>query len=111
MPLSTPSPSLLARSLTLVALLAPGATAQFHVGPEELVEAGGTELVVNGYSVPSWADWNGDGLMDLVVGEGSGTDRARVRYYLNAGAPGAPAFGGYGLAMSQGAVLTLPGGG
>ena len=97
--------------LALSALLAPTAGAQFHLGPEEFVPASGLELQVGGYSVPSWADWNSDGLMDLVVGEGSGSDRPRVRYYLNSGAPGAPAFGGYGLALSQGTVLSQPGGG
>lgn len=100
-----------ARSLAFGALLAPTAGAQFHIGPEAFVPAAGLEIQVGGYSVPSWADWNGDGLPDLVVGEGSGSDRPRVRYYLNSGVPGAPMFGGFGLALSQGTVLSQPGGG
>ena len=44
-----------------------------RLGPEELVQAGGADISVLGYSVPSLADWDNDGLNDLIVGEGSGS--------------------------------------
>ena len=61
-------------------------------GAEELVEAAGSDIDVPGYSVPSFADWNGDGLADLIVGEGGGSEPGHVRIYLNTGTIGAPAF-------------------
>src|SRR5512139_2516219 len=41
-----------------------------NFGPEEIVKADGNDIAVPGYSVPSFVDWNNDGLQDLVVGEG-----------------------------------------
>ena len=61
-------------------------------GPEELVQAGGADLAVPGYSVPSLVHWDGDGLRDLVVGEGGGSGAAKVRVYLNDGTASAPQF-------------------
>jgi hypothetical protein len=101
-------------SISLVilgALCAPRAAAQFHIGPETHVQAGGVDIWVPGYSVPSFAHWNDDGLLDLVVGEGSSSERGRVRVYLNEGTPGAPSFTGFFFAQSNGSTLTLPGGG
>jgi|GEM_PF-1343335 len=93
-------------------VVAPGmALAEFQLGPEEQVQAGGSNIAVPGYSVPSFAHWDDDGLPDLIVGEGSGLYTGRVRVYLNTGSPSAPAFGGYFYAQSEGADLTVPGGG
>lgn len=96
---------------TLCACLAPSAAAQLHIGPETFVKAGGTDIVVEDYSVPSLAHWNNDGLPDLIVGEGSGSGRGVVRVYLNQGAPGDPRFSASFLAQSNGGTLNLPGGG
>ncbi len=68
------------------------ATAGYDLDPEILVEAGGSVIEVPGYSVPSLADWNDDGLPDLVVGEGGGGETGKVRVHLNGGVPGAPDF-------------------
>ncbi len=82
------------------------------LGPEQIVQAGGMDINIPGYSVPSFVDWNSDGLNDLVVGEGSGlTGFGLVRVYLNSGTPGDPAFTGYFHAQSNGSVLQSPGGG
>jgi hypothetical protein len=78
-----------------------------NLGPEEIVPADGAPLTVIGYSVPSYVDWNSDGLPDLVIGEGGGLELAKVRVYLNAGASGAPAFAGFFYAQSLGADLVL----
>lgn len=79
--------------------------------PEELVQAGGGDIQVPGYSVPSFVYWDDDTLRDLVVGEGSGTFTARVRIYLNIGTETNPQFSSYFYAQSAGADLICPGSG
>lgn len=54
----------------------PTAMADLSLGAGELVRAGGADIAVPGYSVPSFTHWDDDGLMDLVVGEGSGPMQA-----------------------------------
>jgi hypothetical protein len=82
-----------------------------NLGPEELVWAGGTEITVPGYSVPSYVDWNNDGLEDLVVGEGGGGGNpGYVRIYLNEGTASSPQFSGPSYAMSGGTELTYSSG-
>lgn len=82
-----------------------GLTQAIDLGPEEIVEANGVEIVVPGYSVPSMMDWNNDLLKDLIVGEGS-PSQGKVRIYLNAGTEAEPRFDGYFYAQANGADLT-----
>ena len=84
---------------------------QMPLGPEQSVPAGGVSIDVPGYSVPSLADWNEDGLTDLIVGEGDGYYTPKVRVYLNIGTQGAPLFGESFYVQSGGADLTVTGGG
>jgi hypothetical protein len=99
-------------SATLFLLLAGlPAAADLLLGPEELVQASGADIEVPGWSVPSFAHWNGDGLKDLVVGEGGVAVDGKVRVYLNVGEPGAPQFSDFFYAQSEGADLTVPGAG
>lgn len=79
------------------------------LGPEEIVQSGGTDIVVVGYSVPSFVDWNNDGLGDLVVGEGGTTAKARV--YLNEGTASDPQFSDFTYVQSLGADLVETGSG
>ena len=82
------------------------------LGPEQAVQAGGVDISVPGYSVPSFVHWDDDGLKDLVLGEGSGlTGFGYVRVYLNSGTPGSPVFTGYFRAQANGSDLQSPGGG
>ena len=74
-------------------------------GPEEFVQASGVDIVVYGYSVPSFADWNNDGLNDLIVGEGGGGFPGKVRVYLNVGTEAQPQFRDSFYAQSNGADL------
>ena len=87
------------------------AQAQFQFAAAQLVHADGGPIEVPGYSVPSLADWNNDGLLDLIVGEGSGTTPAKVRYYLNSGTTNVPRFTTYEYAKSMGDDLICPGSG
>ena len=64
----------------------------FNLGPEQVVQAGGADILVDGYSVPSYADWNNDGKTDLVVGEGGSGYAGRVHVYLNVGTASNPQF-------------------
>jgi hypothetical protein len=83
------------------------ASAGLLLGPEELVQAGGSDVDVPGYSVPSFVPWDGDNLKDLIVGEG-GVD-GKVRVYLNGGTQSAPQFSSFSYAQSEGADLVVPG--
>ncbi len=80
-------------------------------GPEEIVQAGGVEIQVLGYSVPSFVDWNNDQRKDLIVGEGGGSDDGKVRVYLNVGSEGEPQFEGFFYAQADGADLVCSAGG
>jgi hypothetical protein len=75
-----------------------------NLGPEELVEAGGLDIDVGTYSVPSYVDWNNDGLEDLIIGTGGG----KVCVYLNGGTESEPAFSNFFYAQSNGIDLSCP---
>ena len=95
--------------LTCLALQDFACASLLNLGPEQIVQAGGTEITVPGYSVPSYVDWNNDGLKDLVVGDGPGADAlGRVRVYLNAGTASSPVFSGFFYAQSSSGDLTVP---
>ena len=72
----------------------------FEVGPEEVITAGGLAIRVDGYSVPSYVDWDGDGLKDLVVGEKTSSGVGMVRVYPNKGTAGSPEFDSYFFVQS-----------
>ena len=94
-----------------VVLLAgcPALAGSLNLGPEQIVQAGGSDLTVNGYSVPDYVDWNSDGRMDLIVGEGSGNDDGKIRVYLNGGTSAAPSFSDFFYVQVNGADLVVPG--
>jgi hypothetical protein len=61
-----------------------------ELAPPFLVEAGGSVIdVAGGNSAPFLHDLDGDGLLDLLVGQFEG---GRVRAYRNVGRRGAPRF-------------------
>lgn len=77
-----------------------------ELGPEEVIQAGGVDIAVPGYSVPSFEDWNNDGLRDLIVGEGGGGQTGKVRVYLNVGVESDPCFVDFFYVQAAGADLT-----
>jgi len=77
-----------------------------NLGPEELVQANGMPIQVPGYSVPSFVDWNNDGINDLVIGEGGGGANGKVRIYTNFGTDSNPQFQTYFYALTGGGDLT-----
>jgi hypothetical protein len=93
----------------ILSLIVSTATPALDVGPEQIVEAGGTPIAVPGYSVPSFVPWDGDTLPDLVTGEGGGGyPDGKIRIYRNTGSPGSPAFTDYVYAQSGGGDLVVP---
>lgn len=75
-----------------------------NLGPEQLVKANGVDIDVGTYSVPSFVDWDSNGLSDLVIGGGDG----KVYVYLNVGTKSSPQFLDYFYAQSNGADLYCP---
>jgi len=67
------------------------------------VRANGTAIDVGYYSMPRAADWNRDGLLDLIVGESSG----KVRVYINDGTPAVPHFTGFQYVQDNGVDLSV----
>jgi len=93
-------------------MLASTSSFALDLGYEEVVQTNDDmDIVVPGYSVPSFVYWDGDDLKDLVIGEGSGGDTARVRIYLNLGTQPEPQFSAYFHAQSNGKDLVVPGSG
>jgi hypothetical protein len=85
------------------------AGAQLDLEPPVTIQDGGADLWVPGYSVPSFAHWDADGLKDLIVGEGGGGYiNGMVRIYRNVGTEEVPAFAGYVYAMADGQTLVWP---
>lgn len=78
--------------IALLGMFTAAASAELLLGPAQLIEAGGAPIQVPGYSVPTFVDWNSDGLNDLIVGDGGGSGDGHVRIYFNTGTPTAPAF-------------------
>ncbi|MCK4916492.1 MAG: hypothetical protein KAS89_09975 [Candidatus Eisenbacteria sp.] len=100
---------LLAAVIAAFVVGVPTAMADLSLGAEELVGAGGADIGVPGYSVPSFIQWDDDDLMDLVVGEGSGSYAGKIRVYLNTGTYFQPQFSAYSYVQSDSADLELPG--
>ncbi|MFH1277317.1 MAG: T9SS type A sorting domain-containing protein [Candidatus Eisenbacteria bacterium] len=114
--MKTPSPRSIPFPATLVLLVivvSPAAAfAGTAHGPEETISAGGVEIAVPGYSVPSFAFWDGDALPDLLVGEGGGAyPDGKVRVYPNVGTLSEPLFDGWFYVQSDGEDLICPGSG
>lgn len=105
---------MLARTMMILAVLvttvmAGSALGTLDLGPEQIVQADGADIFVNSYSVPSFADWNNDGLRDLIVGDGGGIQpMGRVRVYLNSGTTSEPVFTTHFYVVADGMQLSWP---
>ena len=60
--------------------------------PQLLCDTTGAQIQVSQYSVLALADWNADGLPDLLVGEKTADGRGQVLFYRNVGSRQKPAF-------------------
>lgn len=99
-------------SCVLVAALSlsAGAEKMYELNNPILIQAGSpvADIDVENYSVPSQADINGDGLLDLVVGEATTTNLGKVRFYRNIGTNDAPVYGSFVFAQTTAGELTVP---
>jgi hypothetical protein len=79
-----------------------------RITAEHVLEGKGLEIGVDALAVPSLGDLNGDGLLDLVVGDCSGW----VKQFLNVGTATAPKFGpmSYVEAAGERILVQAPGG-
>lgn len=100
--------AVLACRLALVTWADPLPSPTLAVGLAEFVQAGGADIVVPGYSVPTLTHWDNDGLLDLVVGEGVAEFPGKVRVYLNVGSATSPQFADFFYAQARGGDLTVP---
>ena len=72
------------------------------------IEADGRAIDAGvGHLVPCVADWNGDGLNDLIVGQFS---KGKIRLYVNAGSAEEPVLKDAGFMQAGGAEISLPAG-
>ena len=86
----------------VIAFNAPAFTAPVNL------QTNGADIQVNAWSVPSLADFNGDGVNDLIVGEKVDETTGKVRVYLNTGTNAAPIYTGALYVQLGGADLTVP---
>ena len=83
-----------------------------NLGEGEMVQVGDpqVDLDVCGGAAPCWADWNDDGKMDFIVGEGMRDcyeGLGRVRVYLNQGTVTEPQFIDYFYVQANGSDLEV----
>lgn len=72
------------------------------------LQASGVELKVDGYAVPSLADWNNDGLVDLIVGEKTAAGPGKIRVYVNSGTNDDPLYGSFVFAQDAAGDVSVP---
>ncbi len=65
-------------------------TAMTAFGSSQTMNVAGTA-----YAVPVWKDYNGDGKLDILVGEKSDNSTGKIKLYLNKGTNESPVFDGY----------------
>jgi hypothetical protein len=72
-----------------------------NLGPEEIVQADGKDIVVPGYSVPSFEDWNGELRPSSLARRGAGRSGSTPTHRIG------PRFVNYFYAQSYGQDLTF----
>ena len=58
--------------------------------------------------MPSLADWNNDGLTDLIVGEKTAAGTGKIRVYLNSGTNADPVYGSFVFARGSEGDVSVP---
>jgi hypothetical protein len=90
----------------LIGLLIAGGLGAFDLRAPVRIEAGGRAIdVEHGHAAPLFADFDGDGLEDLAVGQFGG---GKLRIYKNVGFRGAPRFDEFKWFTADGSEGTIP---
>lgn len=73
-----------------------------------LLEAGGEPIKVEppGYACPSWADWDGDGKKDLLVGQ---FNKGKIHFFKNESDTGMPKLRKGAMLMTGDKPAEVPG--
>ncbi len=90
--------------MTLVALAAASAP---EFGAYTWLYANGSRIDVGYYGAPCVADWDGDGLKDLVLGQFTS---GQIRFYRNSDSNDSPVLTTYSLIESSGTPISVPSG-
>ena len=75
--------------------------------PEYQLECAGTVIDVGYYAAPCIADWDLDGVDDLVLGQFTS---GNIRFYPNDGTNANPVFNSWSYIQSDGVNITVPSG-
>ena len=89
--------------MTVLASGGPAVGQGLTLDPQQIIQAGGVNIDVGTYSVPSLVRWDADDLHDLLVGQGDG----KVRVYLNIGTSDAPSFDVFSYVQDGGSDLSV----
>lgn len=73
-----------------------------------LLKADGAPVEVEqpGYACPTWADWDGDGKADLLVGQ---FNKGKIHFFKNLGGEGVPKLAKGEWIMADGKPAEVPG--
>jgi hypothetical protein len=71
------------------------------------MECAGNQIDVGYYGAPCIADWNGDGVKDMILGQFTS---GRIRFYANENTNDSPVFNSYSMLKADGSNITLPSG-
>jgi hypothetical protein len=82
-----------------------GTRQKYAFGKERQLQAGGKPLHVNGDAGPFACDWDGDGKLDLLVGQ---YHDGRLRIYRNTGTNAQPKFESYTWFEAGGTIARVP---
>lgn len=73
--------------------------------PVPVLLSNGDSIKIAYNSSPYMADWNDDGLMDLVTGDAPTLAGCKLRVYLNEGTPSTPVFTDYTYIRADGSDI------
>ena len=92
----------------VLAGLAPAVCFAAEFSTPVMLAAGGEPIKVEapGYACPSWADWDGDGKMDLLVGQ---FNKGKIHFFKNDAATGMPTLRKGAMLMTGDKPAEVPG--